>query len=178
MAMASISVLLVLCMVVPITLATDYTVGDSTGWVMGVDYSTWTSGKTFTVGDKLVFSYGGGHSVDEVSGSDYNSCTVGNSLTTDSSGATTITLNKAGTHYFICGAIGHCGSGMKLAVTVGSGSPTSTNTSPAASGGSTTTTTPTTTTPKSNMPESSSGNLSPFVGLVITWVSLFVLNFS
>ncbi len=44
--------LLVLCMVVP-SLATVYTVGDSTGWTTGVDYSTWTSGKTFVVGDSL-----------------------------------------------------------------------------------------------------------------------------
>ncbi|KAF5740190.1 putative Blue copper protein precursor [Tripterygium wilfordii] len=181
-AFASMIVLLVWCMVVPISVATVYTVGDTSGWVLGVDYSTWTSDKTFTVGDKLVFNYGGGHTVDEVSSSDYSSCTLGNSITTDSSGATTITLNKAGTHYFICGAMGHCGSGMKLAVTVGSGSSSSgspsTGTSPAASGGSTTTTTPTTSTPKSNIPESSSDNLSPFVALVITWVSLVVLNFS
>lgn len=38
--------------VVP-TMATDHTVGDSGGWAMGVDYSTWTSDKTFVVGDNL-----------------------------------------------------------------------------------------------------------------------------
>jgi len=35
------------------TLATVYTVGDSEGWGIGVDYSTWTSGKTFVIGDRL-----------------------------------------------------------------------------------------------------------------------------
>lgn len=33
--------------------ATDYTVGDSSGWSSGVDYTTWASGKTFAVGDNL-----------------------------------------------------------------------------------------------------------------------------
>jgi hypothetical protein len=33
--------------------ATSYTVGDERGWVTGVDYSGWTSNKTFAVGDKL-----------------------------------------------------------------------------------------------------------------------------
>ncbi|KAF8406055.1 hypothetical protein HHK36_008135 [Tetracentron sinense] len=101
--------ILVLCCAVP-SLATVYTVGDTTGWTTNADYTTWTSGKTFAVGDSL------GHTVDEVSSTDYTSCTVGNSITTDSSGATTIKLKKAGSHYFICGVIGHCGSGMKLAV--------------------------------------------------------------
>jgi len=44
--------LLALCMVVP-SLATVYTVGDTNGWVTNYDYTTWTSGKTFVVGDSL-----------------------------------------------------------------------------------------------------------------------------
>ncbi|KAF8034951.1 hypothetical protein BT93_C1086 [Corymbia citriodora subsp. variegata] len=157
--------------------ATVYTVGDTTGWVMGTDYTTWTSGKTFSVGDSLAFNYGGGHTVDEVSKSDYDSCTVGNAITTDSSGATTIPLKTAGTHYFICGAAGHCSSGMKLAVSVKAG--TSPTTTPSTSGGSpaattttssppstttTTPTTPTTTTTSSVTPKSSSGSVVSPVG--------------
>lgn len=65
--------------------------------------------------------------MDEVSGSDYNSCMASNSISSDSSGATAITLKMPGTHYFICGALGHCSNGMKLAVTVAdSGAPSST----------------------------------------------------
>lgn len=45
-------VLLVLCMVVP-SFAAVYTVGDTSGWTTGIDYSTWTQGKTFKVGDTL-----------------------------------------------------------------------------------------------------------------------------
>jgi len=35
------------------TLATVHTVGDSSGWAIGADYSSWTSDKTFQVGDSL-----------------------------------------------------------------------------------------------------------------------------
>jgi hypothetical protein len=32
---------------------TSYMVGDNQGWTTGVDYSGWTPGKNFVVGDKL-----------------------------------------------------------------------------------------------------------------------------
>lgn len=49
-----VSVILVLVMVISMPCsATVYTVGDSSGWTLGVDYSTWTSDKTFNVGDSL-----------------------------------------------------------------------------------------------------------------------------
>ncbi|XP_068642636.1 blue copper protein-like [Aristolochia californica] len=116
--------------------ATVYTVGDSSGWTAGVDYSTWTSDKTFAVGDTLVFKYGGGfHTVDEVSSTDYSSCTAGNALTSDSSGSTSITLKTPGTHYFICGSPGHCAQGMKLAAKVGAATGAGGSASPTPSGG-------------------------------------------
>lgn len=43
---------IVLCLGVP-SMATVYTVGGSSGWALGTDYSTWTTGKTFLVGDSL-----------------------------------------------------------------------------------------------------------------------------
>ena len=49
-------ILVVLCTVVPI-LGKGHTVGDSSGWAIGMDYSTWTSGKTFSVGDSLGESF-------------------------------------------------------------------------------------------------------------------------
>ncbi|XVF36651.1 hypothetical protein REPUB_Repub19eG0075500 [Reevesia pubescens] len=181
-------ILLVLCMVVP-SLATVYTVGDTSGWTTGVDYSTWTKGKTFKVGDSLVFNYPTSHTVDEVSSSDYSTCTVGNAITTDNSGATTFALKTAGTRYFICGVIGHCGNGMKLSVKVESGSSTAPSKSPTKSPSSSSssppttdkpsTTTPSTTTTSTNVPDSSSSwSLSPFVAFVTTWVALFVLVIS
>ncbi|XP_028105246.1 blue copper protein-like [Camellia sinensis] len=145
-----------------------------------------------------MFNYGSGHTVDEVSGSDYKSCTVGNAINTDSSGSTSIPLKATGTRYFICGVVGHCGSGMKLSVTVTaasttapSGSPPSTTTpSPTTTTPSTPTTTPstptttpstttTTTTPSRSASSSSGTLLPPSVAVVmVTLVSLsrFILS--
>lgn len=33
--------------------ATDYTVGDTSGWTAGVDYTKWASAQNFQVGDNL-----------------------------------------------------------------------------------------------------------------------------
>ncbi|KAI3861839.1 hypothetical protein MKW92_003353 [Papaver armeniacum] len=151
-----------------LSLAKDYTVGDTAGWASGVNYDTWVSGKTFAVGDTLVFNYGSGaHSVAEVSKPDYEGCSSANALASESDGATTITLNKAGTRYFICGIPGHCSNGMKLAVTVGG----------TGTGGSTTTptpTTPTTTTPTGTTPTTTSPS-SSFVLVPSVTVLLFTL---
>ena len=119
--------------------ATSYTVGEAKGWVTGVDYSGWTSGKSFAVGDTLVFSYVSKvHTVTEVSQGGYTSCSGSNELANDDSGATTVTLATPGTHYYICNIPGHCASGMKLAVTVAGGgsSPGGSTPSGASAGGS------------------------------------------
>ncbi|KAL0361580.1 UNVERIFIED_CONTAM: hypothetical protein Sradi_3842500 [Sesamum radiatum] len=39
--------------VLPSTLATNYVVGDSAGWNLGVDFAAWVSSKTFHVQDTL-----------------------------------------------------------------------------------------------------------------------------
>nr|GMC52489.1 blue copper protein-like [Ipomoea batatas]GME12603.1 blue copper protein-like [Ipomoea batatas] len=118
-------VLSILFNVIVPSLGTNYTVGDTSGWALSVDYASWASDKTFKVGDSLgklsllvLFNYPSGHTVDEVSESDYKSCSAANSISTDSSGATTIPLNAAGKRYFICSVMGHCTGGMKLAVNV------------------------------------------------------------
>lgn len=170
--------LVVLGLAVVPSMATVYKVGDAAGWGLGVDYGTWATGKTFIVGDSLVFNYGSSHNMAEVSSSDYTACSVGNAVV-DSSGTTTISLKTAGTHYFICGVIGHCSGGMKLAVPVtaaagGGGGSTS---SPAApSGGAASQAPPTTTiTPPAGtavpMP-SSAGSLSQVVAALFSFVAL------
>ncbi|CAN6204744.1 unnamed protein product [Urochloa humidicola] len=106
--------------------ATTFVVGDDQGWAMGVDYIAWAKGKTFQVGDKLVFNYPSAeHTVTEVGKNDYFACAGGSALSSDRSGSTNVTLTAAGTRYFICNIPGHCTIGMKLAVTVvaGDGSP-------------------------------------------------------
>ncbi|XP_019174177.1 PREDICTED: blue copper protein-like [Ipomoea nil] len=174
-------------------LSTVYTVGDTAGWALSVDYGTWSSAKTFKVGDSLVFNYPGGHTVDEVSPSDYQSCTVGNSISTDSSGATTIPLKTAGKHYFICSVMGHCSGGMKLVVTVDGGADATTPTSPGTTTSPPTTTSgaagiPTTTTAAPGIPTAtdntlprgavpipdSAGTLSPLLAMLMGWVVVMV----
>ncbi|KAL0366380.1 UNVERIFIED_CONTAM: Blue copper protein [Sesamum radiatum] len=155
-------VLAVICCRIPAVPAAVYTVGDSSGWAMGGDYGSWTTDKTFAVGDTLVFNYAPGHTVDEVSANDYKTCTTGNSLSSDSSGATSITLKSAGSHYFICGVPGHCSGGMKLAVTVAAAASSGGSTGASPSAGTTTSpsTTPTTTT----SPATPTGVTTPTAG--------------
>ncbi|KAJ6804344.1 blue copper protein precursor [Iris pallida] len=149
------ALLLVFLAATPAAFATDYTVGESSGWTSGTDYNTWLSGKTFNVGDSLLFSYSMLHSVYEVSKSDYDSCSSTNSLQSYTDGSSTIKLTAPGTRYFICGTFGHCTGGMKLAVNVGSGAG-GTN-SPAATPGTSGTSTPssTTTNPSTKATDSS-----------------------
>lgn len=113
----------------------------------------------------VVFKYGPGHTVDEVSSGDFSSCTVGNSISTDSSGSTTILLKTAGPHYFICGVVGHCSSGMKLAVTVAAA--TGGGATPTPSAGSSLTP-PTATSGHVPTSSSPSGSVSPFVSMFLS----------
>lgn len=48
-----VGLILVFGMVMMPSSAKDYSVGDTSGWATGVDYTTWTSDKTFAVGDSL-----------------------------------------------------------------------------------------------------------------------------
>ncbi|XP_057733907.1 uncharacterized protein LOC130949101 [Arachis stenosperma] len=44
---------LILLLASPTVFATDYTVGDASGWTLEVDYTKWVAGKEFKVGDTL-----------------------------------------------------------------------------------------------------------------------------
>ncbi|KAE8696922.1 Uclacyanin-2 [Hibiscus syriacus] len=137
--------LLLLLLAAPAAHAVQNTVGDSAGWTTTGDHEGWVQGKTFTVGDTLLFNYSSSHAVDVVSKIDYDNCNSDNALSSHNDGNTVITLSNPGPMYFICPTIGHCASGMKLAVNVVAaggnspstpfGSPTTPGTTP--SGGST-----------------------------------------
>eukprot|EP00249_Psilotum_nudum_P006190 c19525_g1_i1 orf=453-1265(+) len=104
-----------------VSAATTFTVGDTKGWDVGVNYAQWVQGKTFNPGDILYFPYvQASHSVIQVSSSNYELCSTANPISNDQgAGNTQITLSKSGSYYFICGVEGHCQGGMKLAVSVG-----------------------------------------------------------
>eukprot|EP00250_Pteridium_aquilinum_P000724 c10876_g1_i1 orf=162-743(+) len=160
-------------------LATNYLVGDSSGWTI-MSYDSWLSGKTFVVGDTLEFVYTSAHDVVEVTESDYASCS-GGSNTVYTSGNTTYTLNSTGTVYFICTVPTHCSNGMKLAVPVEAASTSPSTPTPS------TPTTPSTTPPSTSNtttsspppPSTNSSPLSippPFSTLFLI-LGLFILFF-
>ncbi|CAL9235057.1 unnamed protein product, partial [Arabidopsis halleri] len=99
-----------------------YEVGDSNGWTttVGFDYyKTWSSSKTFYVGDVLIFQYNKTfHNLMEVSFQDFESCNPNSPLTTYQSQYEPVILNRTGHYYFICDVPGHCESGQKLDVLV------------------------------------------------------------
>uniref|UniRef100_A0A0E0EME6 Phytocyanin domain-containing protein n=1 Tax=Oryza meridionalis TaxID=40149 RepID=A0A0E0EME6_9ORYZ len=138
--MASSSVLIKLLVVVGCAAAASaatLTVGGNSGWTLGQNYDTWASGQTFAVGDKLVFNFVGAHTVTEVNKNDYDNCAVAsNSISSTSTSPATLDLTTAGMHYYICAVSGHCAGGMKLAISVGSGSGSGTppSTTPGSSG--------------------------------------------
>ncbi|KAH7282258.1 hypothetical protein KP509_35G022000 [Ceratopteris richardii] len=113
---AKLTALVVVSLCLRGAVATNFKVGDSTGWTFS-DYTTWASGKTFRVGDTLEFVYNSAHNVVEVTKSDYDSCSAGNA-TPYTDGDTKIELKTTGSKYFICSVPGHCSEGMKLAVNV------------------------------------------------------------
>ncbi|WZZ50040.1 hypothetical protein YC2023_050147 [Brassica napus] len=98
--------------------ASFYEVGDFNGWttMMGVAYyKTWSSSKTFHVGDALIFQYNKDiHNVIEVSFRDYESCNPNSALARYKSEYEPVKLNRTGHYYFICGFTGHCEDGQKL----------------------------------------------------------------
>ncbi|KAG8047401.1 hypothetical protein GUJ93_ZPchr0008g13404 [Zizania palustris] len=153
-----IALLVVLGCAAAASAATTFTVGDAQGWTIGPDYTTWVNGKSFAVGDKLLFNFAGTHTVTEVTKADYDNCAVsGNSISDTSSSPATIDLATAGAHYFICTVGQHCTSGMKVAVTVAASSSGTPPTPPSTTPG----TTPTPTTPGMTPPPTTPGTTPP-----------------
>ncbi|CAN8247561.1 unnamed protein product [Cochlearia groenlandica] len=99
---------------------TMHVVGDSQGWVMmGVDYKSWSSSKTFHVGDTLLFKYiYDDHNVNEVTLDNFELCETSNALARYETGSDTVTLTKPGVYYYICGFPDHCRAGQKFQILV------------------------------------------------------------
>ncbi|MED6184275.1 hypothetical protein PIB30_045909 [Stylosanthes scabra] len=100
--------------------ALTYKVGDSRGWSFNV--TDWPRGKTFMAGDVLEFTYAFGmHNVMQVEKFFYDQCIpipkIGRGIGDNVhwSGNDQIQL-PSGQSYFICGYLGHCQAGMKIAV--------------------------------------------------------------
>ncbi|XP_058084621.1 uclacyanin-3-like [Magnolia sinica] len=99
--------------------ATEYIVGDDSGWTLGFDYATWAEGKKFRVGDTLVFNYTeGDHTVVKVNGTGFASCSKSPNSGVLASGSDRVTLTTTGNKWYICGVGSHCDNGQKLKITV------------------------------------------------------------
>ncbi|KAJ0961853.1 hypothetical protein J5N97_029681 [Dioscorea zingiberensis] len=112
------SLFIVLSVNIPSSIATVYTVGDSAGWDISANLLSWTSNKTFYVGDVLLFQYSRYHSLNEVNKEGFDTCNTSNTLLTGNTGNSSVTLTAPGEKYFICGVFSHCLGGMKLKVQV------------------------------------------------------------
>ncbi|KAL6283904.1 hypothetical protein ACE6H2_014833 [Prunus campanulata] len=98
-----------------------YGVGDSNGWTSRglVDYNEWASTKDFHVNDTLIFTYNNQfHNVMQVTNQDFQSCNTTSAMATYTSGSDTVTLNRSGHFYFLCGTPGHCQHGQKVDINV------------------------------------------------------------
>ncbi|CAL9029698.1 unnamed protein product [Prunus brigantina] len=113
-------ILPILAIFVPSVLATDYVVGDDKGWTINFDYQAWAQGKSFYVGDNLVFNYPkGAHTVLKVNGTGFQQCEAPLDSVPLTSGKDVINLATPGRKWYICGVGQHCEVGnQKLVITV------------------------------------------------------------
>nr|VDD28244.1 unnamed protein product [Brassica oleracea] len=121
--MAARTVVALACMVVMLGLskAAVYKVGDSAGWttIANVDYKLWASTKTFHIGDTVLFEYNPKfHNVMRVTHAMYRSCNNSNPISTFTTGNDSVALTNHGHHFFFCGVPGHCMAGQKLDLNV------------------------------------------------------------
>ncbi|XP_061361979.1 early nodulin-like protein 14 [Gastrolobium bilobum] len=101
----------------------NYTVGDKLGWLVPpggeIAYATWAYGKTFIIGDSLVFYYlNGTQDVAVVTKEAYEKCETNNTLAVYTSSPTRIILKTTGEHFFTSTYKHHCALGQKLAINV------------------------------------------------------------
>ncbi|KAF9613263.1 hypothetical protein IFM89_006762 [Coptis chinensis] len=99
-----------------VVLATEYKVGDDSGWTIKFDYVAWTKDKEFHV----VFSYPpGAHNVHKVNATGFKDCIVPPQNEVLSTGNDVITLATPGNKWYLCGIGQHCTvGGQKLSLTV------------------------------------------------------------
>ncbi|KAF5725834.1 Blue copper -like protein [Tripterygium wilfordii] len=125
--------------------AVEYVVGDTTGWTVPSTttfYSTWASGKNFSVGDVLVFNFATrAHDVAVVTEDAYQNCNIASPINQTNTGPARITLSNDTDYYFICTISGHCSGGQKLEIDVG-GTTNSSTPTPGSPPGTTTTSPP------------------------------------
>ncbi|KAK8675222.1 hypothetical protein V6N13_033292 [Hibiscus sabdariffa] len=97
-----------------------HVVGDDHGWDPSSDIATWSSRRSFRVGDKIWFAYSAEQeSIVELKSKDeYESCDVTNPIRMYTDGLDSIDLVEEGIRYFVSSKAESCKRGLKLHVEV------------------------------------------------------------
>ncbi|XP_050377741.1 blue copper protein-like [Argentina anserina] len=98
-----------------------YIVGEQLGWFVPGQYaySAWANGKTFIVGDTLVFNFiNETQDVAVVTKAAFDNCTTNSTIAVYTDSPVYIVLNTTGEHYFTSTYDRHCELGQKLAINV------------------------------------------------------------
>ncbi|XVF87828.1 hypothetical protein PTKIN_Ptkin18bG0152100 [Pterospermum kingtungense] len=97
-----------------------HVVGGDRGWDPSSDVASWSSGKSFRVGDKIWFAYSAAQeSIIELKSKDeYESCDVSNPIRMYTDGLDNISLDEEGIRYFVSSRPESCKNGLKLHVDV------------------------------------------------------------
>ncbi|KAK4270985.1 hypothetical protein QN277_019747 [Acacia crassicarpa] len=104
----------------PVGAQVRHVVGGDRGWDPSSDIASWSSGKTFRVGDEIWFTYSvaQGLVAELQSKEEYESCNITNPIKMYTDGLHTIPLEKEGIIYFASSDIENCKNGLKLHVDV------------------------------------------------------------
>ncbi|GMI91432.1 hypothetical protein HRI_002812500 [Hibiscus trionum] len=97
-----------------------HVVGGDQGWDPSSDVASWSSGRSFNVGDKIWFAYSAEESIAELNNKEeYESCDVSNPIRMYTDGLDGIPLDGEGIRYFVSSKVENCKNGLKLHVEVG-----------------------------------------------------------
>ncbi|KAL1537277.1 uclacyanin 1-like [Salvia divinorum] len=89
------------------------------GWGPDFNATAWLLGRFFTVGDKLLFEYGGGdEKTVEVGRSEFATCNLTNPIRMLTDPVSHVALEDEGVRYFTSGDPESCRKGLKLPVTI------------------------------------------------------------
>ncbi|KAM7264391.1 hypothetical protein ACFE04_002074 [Oxalis oulophora] len=97
-----------------------HVVGGDRGWETASDVASWSSGRTFRVGDKIWFAYSAAHEgiVELKSKEEYEACDVTNPIKMYTDGIDGISLAEEGIRYFVSTSTESCKNGLKVPVQV------------------------------------------------------------
>ncbi|KAG8655788.1 mavicyanin [Manihot esculenta] len=98
----------------------NHLVGGDHGWDPSTDVASWSSGRTFRIGDKIWFAYSmaQGTIAELKTKEEYDSCDISNPIRMYTNGLDSISLHEEGIRYFVSTNSKICKKGLKLHVEV------------------------------------------------------------